>query len=37
MNLDRPATFLTTNLHLVQVTREVIASLAGIQREKGGE
>ena len=39
MNLDRRATFLTTNLHLelVQVTREIIASLAGIQWEKGGE
>ena len=35
--MDRRATFLTTNLHLVQVTREIIASLAGIQREKGRE
>ena len=35
--MDRRATFLTTNLHLVQVTREIIASLAGIQREKRRE
>ena len=37
MNLDRRTTFLTTNLHLVQVTREIIASIAGIQKEKGGK
>ena len=35
MNLDRRATFHSTNSHLIQVTREIIASLAGIQREKG--
>ena len=33
--MERCATFLNTNSYLVQVTCEIIASLAEIQREKG--
>ena len=37
INLERRAMFHNTNLYFIQVTCEIIASLAGIQKKKGGE
>ena len=37
INLERRAMFHNTDLYFIPVTCEIIASLAGIQKTKGGE